>query len=66
MKTLLNVGVIPWVPERGSISASGDLIPTSYIVTLLNGNPKAKAYIQNLNKFVLAQEALNYANVKPI
>lgn len=66
MIALLNKGVTPWVPERGSISASGDLIPTCYIVTLLNGHQNSKAYLPNKDELVPASEALSYANVKPI
>jgi histidine ammonia-lyase len=34
---LLNSGVIPWVPEQGSVGASGDLAPLAHLAQVLMG-----------------------------
>jgi histidine ammonia-lyase len=34
---LLNPGVIPWVPEQGSVGASGDLAPLAHLALALQG-----------------------------
>src|ERR1019366_3832678 len=34
---LLDAGIIPWVPEHGSLGASGDLAPLASIATVLLG-----------------------------
>jgi histidine ammonia-lyase len=41
--SLLNEGVLPWVPEQGSVGASGDLAPLSHIGLALMGEGEVLA-----------------------
>ncbi|MGM0596581.1 MAG: HAL/PAL/TAL family ammonia-lyase [Myxococcota bacterium] len=41
---LLNLDIFPWVPDQGSVSASGDLAPLSHIALVLVGDPGGKIY----------------------
>ncbi|KAG1739142.1 phenylalanine ammonia-lyase [Suillus paluster] len=45
MAELINKGVTPVVPMRGSVSASGDLSSLSYIAATLIGNPAIRAWV---------------------
>ncbi|MCP4020996.1 MAG: histidine ammonia-lyase [Desulfobacteraceae bacterium] len=38
---VLNSGIIPWVPEKGSVGASGDLVPMAHLSLVLIGEGEA-------------------------
>jgi histidine ammonia-lyase len=60
--TLLNKGVVPMVPEKGSVGASGDLIPLAHLSLVLIGLGKA-LYNQ---KEMSGLDALNHCGLTPL
>jgi histidine ammonia-lyase len=65
--TLLNAGVAPYVPARGSVGASGDLAPLAHVTLLLIG--EGPAFIASPGgepRKVTAREALAHAGAQPL
>ena len=59
---MLNKGVHPVVPEKGSVGASGDLAPLSHIALVLIGEGKA----EYKGEILSGKEALEKAGIKPL
>lgn len=63
---LLNNNAIPCVPLRGSISASGDLSPLSYIAGAVCGHPGIYCFIGEDRATVTSREALAACGLQPV
>lgn len=73
LQALLNRDVVPRIPVRGSISASGDLSALAWIGALMQGKPCATAFAGPRDavgalprRVARADEALSAAGVAPI
>ncbi len=59
---MLNAGIIPVVPEKGSVGASGDLAPLAHMALVVIG--EGEAFYQN--RRMPGREALQHAGLQPI
>jgi histidine ammonia-lyase len=59
---MLNKGVHPVVPEKGSVGASGDLAPLSHMTLVLMGEGEA----EYKGKLMKGDEALREAGIQPV
>ncbi|MCR5126190.1 MAG: aromatic amino acid ammonia-lyase [Treponema sp.] len=62
MVTLLNKDIIPVIPQLGSVGASGDLTPLSYLAAVIMG--KRDVYYKG--KIVPASEAFKAEGIEPL
>jgi histidine ammonia-lyase/phenylalanine ammonia-lyase len=59
---LLNAGITPMIPEEGSVGASGDLIPLSYVAAALTG----ARTVRHRERVCGALEALRAEGLEPL
>ena len=59
---MLNKGVHPIIPAKGSVGASGDLAPLSHMILVLMGEGKAEYQ----GEVMSGKEAMEKAGIKPV
>lgn len=66
---ILEEGITPLVPVKGSISASGDLSPLSYIAGVVQGKPSLNVWTRDAHgerRLLRADVALAKKNIEPV
>jgi histidine ammonia-lyase len=59
---MINRGIIPLIPEQGSVGASGDLAPLAHIALAMTG----KGNVRYRGKVMTARQALTFAKLSPV
>ncbi len=59
---LINAGVYPCIPKKGSVGASGDLAPLAHMSAILIGEGKAR----HNGTIISATQALKIAHIEPV
>lgn len=62
MIAMFNAGIMPCIPGKGSVGASGDLAPLSHMTLALMGEGEARVD----GKLIPARQALEQAGIKPV
>lgn len=62
LQQLIHKRIIPYIPQQGSVGASGDLTPLAYIAAVIEGSGRV---IEN-NEIIPAQQVLQRHNIAPI
>jgi len=62
MIALVNAGIMPCIPAKGSVGASGDLAPLSHMTLALIGEGEVRV----AGKIMPAKQALEQAGIKPV
>jgi len=63
---LLEEDVVPVVPLKGSLTASGDLVPLAYIAAVMQENDDDQVQVQWQGRSMKAREALHQLGLSPI
>jgi phenylalanine ammonia-lyase len=66
LKGLLEARLVPVVPLRGSVSASGDLTPLAYIAGAIQGNPRISVLDSVSGEIMPADVALHRIKQTPV
>ncbi len=66
MIALVNAGIMPCIPAKGSVGASGDLAPLSHMTLALIGEGDVRVGGTTSGKIVPAKQALEQAGIKPV
>ncbi|MBU2530467.1 MAG: histidine ammonia-lyase [Elusimicrobia bacterium] len=62
----INKGLVPHIPRKGSVGASGDLAPSAHMALCLIGEGKARIANSKKSQWLPTSKILKKLNIKPI